>query len=121
MKRADLLALAKDRLAIILLLATVVGSLVVVLVTVLRLHVSDVQIPMRYSALGTANIYRDQWYVLYVFPLFALLIAAFNTVISVKLYRTDRLASLGFMGLTIFLLVTCLVVVTAILNLAPSI
>ncbi|HEU5187846.1 MAG TPA: hypothetical protein VFT87_05090 [Candidatus Saccharimonadales bacterium] len=121
MKRADLLALAKDRMAIILLLTTVVSAFVVILVSILRLHASDVQIPIRYSAFGTANIYRDQWYVLYIFPLFALLITAFNAVIAVKLYNIDRLASLGFMGLTIFLLVTCLVVVTAILNLAPTI
>jgi hypothetical protein len=121
MKRADLLALAKDRTAVVLLLTTVVGAIVVVLVTVLRLHPSDVQIPIRYSAFGTANIYRDQWYVLYVFPIFALLVAALNTLISIKLYNIERLASLGFMSLTVFLLVTCLVAVTAILNLAPSI
>lgn len=121
MKRADLLALAKDRTAVVLLLTTVVAAIVVVLVTVLRLHPSDVQIPIRYSAFGTANIYRDQWYALYVFPIFALLVAAINAWISIKLYNIERLASLGFMSLTVFLLITCLVVVTAIINLAPSI
>lgn len=121
MKKPEILALAKDRVAIILLLLIVVSTLTVVIVSLLRLHASDVQIPVRYTAFGTANIYRDQWYVLYIFPVFALLAAGFNTFISLKLYSLGRLASLGFMGLTVFLLVGCLVVTNAIFNLAPSV
>lgn len=120
-KRADLLALAKDRMAIVLLLATVAGVITILLVTLLRLHSSDVQIPVRYTSFGAANIYRDQWYALYIFPAFAVLVATFNTMIAVKLYSVGRLAGIGFLGLTIFLLATCLVVTNAILNLAPSI
>lgn len=120
-KRADLLALAKDRMAIVLLLATAGGVVTIILVALLRLHSSDVQIPIRYTAFGTANIYRDQWYALYIFPVFAVLVATFNTIIAVKLYSLGRLAGIGFMGLTIFLLATSLVVTNAILNLAPSV
>lgn len=97
------------------------GVFTVIASALFRIHANDVQVPMRYSGYGAANIYRDQWYVLYIFPVFALLVGLLNSVLATKVYQISRQVSLGLMGVTVFLLVTCVVVANAIFNLAPSI
>lgn len=120
-KKAELLAIVKDRLMLGLLGLTFVIVVTVVLVTLIRLNASDVQIPIRFSDYGTANIYRNQWFALYIFPIFALLVTALNAYVSTKIYTLDRLISLSFLGVTAFILTVCLVVTNSILNLAPSV
>lgn len=120
-RRADLLAIAKDRTAVILLGATFVGLVFIILTTLLRVHASDVQVPIRYSEYGTANIYRDQWYVLYTFPIFALLVVLLNSALNIKIHQLNRMVGIGLMSLTLFLVIVCLVVANAIFNLAPSV
>lgn len=120
-KKAELIAIIKDRLMLGLLGLTVVIAMIIVLVTIIRLNASDVQIPIRYSDYGTANIYRNQWFALYIFPVFALIVAALNAYISTKVYSLDRRISLSFLGVTVFILTVCLIVTNSILNLAPSV
>jgi hypothetical protein len=120
-KRSEIIAIVKDRLVLVSLLFCILLALIITLVTLLRLSPSDVQIPIRYTDYGTANIYRNQWFALYVFPFFALLITAINVYISTKIHKLNRLVCLSFIGMTIFILVTCLIVTNSILNLAPTI
>lgn len=120
-KKADWLAISKDRTAVLLLLGLVLLVGGVVVSTLLRLHGSDVQIPVRYSGYGTANIYRDQWYTLYAFSVFAVLITTINALLAAKIHGIDRLVSLGLLGFTAFILITCIVVANAVFNLAPSV
>lgn len=120
-KRADWLVIAKDRAAVMLLVVCGLATLAVVLSTIIRVHASDVQVPTRYSGYGTANIYRDQWYSLYMYPLLALLILAINGYLAIKIYQINRLIALGVLGYSLFIEVLCLVVANAIFNLAPSV
>jgi len=120
-KKADWLGISHDRTAVIMLIFLGVGFVVVVISAIFRIHASDVQIPGRYSAYATANIYRNQWYMLYAFPLFALLLAGVNGFLAVKLHSVNRLMSVGILAFSLIIMAICVVVANAIFNLAPSV
>ena len=119
-KRADWLAIGKDRTAILLLISMVVLALVIIVTTALRIHVSDIQVPVRFTSYGQTNIYRDQWYNHLSYSAFAVLICGLNGFLAVKTYQINRMLSLGFLGLTVFLMVLAVIIMTAIFNLTPS-
>lgn len=119
-KKADWLAIGKDRVAVLLLLG-MTGVAVVLIATVLfRLQPSDIQIPVRYTGFGQTFIYRDQWYVQYGYAALALIVIFINGFLAVKLYKIRRFLGLGLIGMSIFVLVFATVVINAMFNLAPS-
>jgi hypothetical protein len=118
-KRADWLAIGKDRAAIILLLTLAALVIVVGVTTVLRVHVSDIQLPVRFTGYGENNIYRDQWYTHLSYMGFALLLAGGNGFLAIKAYQVNRTLGLGFLGFSIFIMIVGLVIFNAILNLTP--
>ena len=120
-KRAEWLLIAKDRAAVLLLAVMVIEVIIIIITTIVRLHASDVQVPTRYTAYGTANIYRGQWYSLWLFSAFAVLITLINGLLAVKTYQMDKVSGKGLIGFTIFILMIELFVVNAIFNLAPSV
>ena len=120
LKRADWLAIARDRTAIILLITAGVALFAVIITAILRIHYADVQIPVRYSAYGQTHIYRDHWYNLYMFPLFGSIIVLTNAFIAAKLIITRRYLALGLLSSTILLLVITLLVQNIIFNMLPT-
>jgi hypothetical protein len=120
-RRADWLAITKDRMAIALLLLLSVIAIVIIITTILRVQHSDIQVPVRFTAYGTSNIERDQWYTQYSYIGFALVLLIGNVFLAVKLYQMNRLLSLGFLGLSIFLLVMAALIANATFNLAPTV
>lgn len=119
-KRADWLAITKDRAAIVLLILMILGAIVIIATTFLRIHPSDIQIPVRFTGYGQSNIERDQWYTQISYAVFGLLIVVINGYLSVKLYSVKRMLGLGFMGASIFILVLTLIISNAVFNLAPT-
>jgi len=120
-KKADWLAISHDRTIVVMLLLVGLATAVVVISSLLRIHISDVQIPSRYSAYGTANIYRDHWYTLYMFPLFALLVMGINGYLSIKIHPINRMISVGVLGISLIIVVICVAVANAVFNLAPTV
>lgn len=120
-RRADWLAITKDRMAIALLLLVSIIAVVIIITTILRVHHSDIQVPVRYTAYGASNIERDQWYTQYSYIGYALVLIVGNVFLAVKLYQVNRLLSLGFLGLSIFLLVLAFLIANATFNLAPTV
>ena len=120
-KKADWLAVSRDRTVVVLMILLVIAVLTVVATSLLRIHVSDVQIPSRYSAYGTANIYRDHWYMLYMFPIFAIMTLLMNGYIAIKIHPINRMVSEGVLGVSLIIVVICLTVANAIFNLAPTV
>ena len=119
-KRADWLAIGKDRAAIVLLV--LLAGLVVMsaIITFLRIHASDIQLPVRFTAYGQNNIYRDHWYTHFSYLGFGLLVAGLNGFLAVKTYQVSRVLALGFLGASIFVMILALIVMTAIFNLTPE-
>lgn len=120
-KKADWLAISHDRTVVIMLLLLALATIAVVISSLLRIHVSDVQIPSRYSAYGTANIYRNHWYLLYMFPIFAVMVSVLNSYLSIKIHPINRMISVGILGLSLAIAVICLAVANAVFNLAPTV
>src|SRR6476469_5342775 len=119
-KKADWLAIAKDRTAIILLLGLAVSCVVLIATVILRLHPSDIQIPVRYTGFGQTLIYRDQWYTQYSYIGLAVIIATINTFLAVRLYQLKRMLGLGLLGMSIVVVILAIAVINAMFNLAPS-
>ena len=119
-KRADWLAIGKDRAAISLLFVMAVLMIAIIAMTLLRIHVSDIQLPVRFTGYGESNIYRDQWYTHFSYLGFALVVGAINGFLFVKTYQINRTLSLGLLGLSIFTLVLALIILNAIFTLTPA-
>ncbi|HET9412250.1 MAG TPA: hypothetical protein VFO38_05420 [Candidatus Saccharimonadales bacterium] len=119
-RRPDWIALTKDRLAIILLIVMIIGAIAIIITTILRIHPSDIQIPVRFTGYGQSNIDRDQWYSQLSYGLFSVVLVAINGYLAIKLLNVNRMLGIGLMSMSIFLLVLCLIIANAIFNLAPS-
>src|SRR6266567_1925994 len=102
-KKADWLALTKDRLAVLLLFLMTVGAIAVVVITFLRIHASDIQVPTRFTGFGQSNIYRDQWYAQFGYAGFGILILVVNGFLAVKVHTIDRMLGIGLMALSLFI------------------
>jgi hypothetical protein len=119
-KKADWLAIAKDRTAVMLLLGLAVCCVVLIATVIIRLHPSDIQIPVRYTGFGQTFIYRDQWYTQYSYVGFAVIITAVNGFLALRLYQLKRMLGLGLLGMSIFVVILATIVINAMFNLAPS-
>jgi hypothetical protein len=120
-KKADWLAITKDRVAIVLLFIVVVEVIAIIVTTIIRIHPSDIQIPVRFTGYGQSNIDRDQWYTQLSYVFFGVIVAAFNGFLAIKLYSLSRRVGLGLMAMSIFVLVVALIIANAIFNLAPTV
>jgi hypothetical protein len=119
-KKSDWLAIAKDRVAVLLLLAFAASCVVIIVTVLLRLHPSDIQVPVRYTGFGQTFIYRDQWYTQYSYIGLALVVAGVNGFLAIRLYQLRRMLGLGLIGMSIFIVILATVVTNAMFSLAPS-
>jgi hypothetical protein len=119
-KKADWLAIAKDRTAVMLVLGLVAACVILITTVVLRLQPSDIQIPVRYTGFGQTFIYRDQWYSQYSYVGLAFIVMAVNGFLAIRLYQLRRLLGLGLLGMSIFVVVIATIIINAMFNLAPS-
>lgn len=117
-KKRELIQFSRDRLAMSLLIAFLLSMVILLLMTFLNLRVTDVQIPVRFSGYGSSGIYRDKWYTLLSFGLFALLVGGINGYLIVKLHSIRRGLSLGLGLVSLSLGVIGLVVAAAVFRLA---
>lgn len=117
-KKRELIQFSRDRLAISLLIAFLLVMLFLFIWTILNLHVSDVQLPVRVSGYGSTFIYRDRWYSLLSFALFALLTGGVNGYLIIKLHASRRGLSLGFALVSLTIGIIALVVAAAVFRLA---
>lgn len=118
--RREIVLFLRDRLALGLLALFLLSILVVVAVTLLNIHISDVQIPARYSWYGFTGIYLDRWYALLSFGMFGILIFLINGFLAVKLHGKRRGLALGVLAISILIAVLTLLVASAIFRLANA-
>lgn len=117
-KKRELIQFSRDRLAISLLAAFLLSMVILLLVTLFNIHVSEVQLPVRFSDYGSTKIYRDQWYSLMSFGLFAVLVGGVNSYLIIKLHSIRRGLSLGLALVSVAIGVIALVVAAAVFRLA---
>jgi len=80
--------LLTNRYLTILAIVTVVLALAFLLYIVLTVHPSELQLVTHYTAYGVTKLYRDQWFYLFGFGIFGLMVAFLHTTLAVKLYVT---------------------------------
>jgi ABC-type long-subunit fatty acid transport system fused permease/ATPase subunit len=108
----------QDRPILFLNLIVILGALINVISTVLRIDASQKIVILRYQvALGLAGFQRGDVLQLYSFALAALLMAIVAILISARLYHQRRALSILILSLTIVALFFNLVVSDAILKL----
>lgn len=117
-KKRELIQFSRDRMVMSLTIAFLLTIVSLVIMTIVNIHVSDVQIPVRYSGYGLTNIYRDRWYSLSSFGLFGLLTGAMNVYLILKLHPSRRGLSLGFAAVSLIIGVIALIVASAVFRLA---
>jgi len=69
----------------IVTVALTIGFVIFISFTV---HPSELQVVTHYTAYGVTHLYRDQWFYLLSFAVFALLVAFLHIAISLKIYLT---------------------------------
>lgn len=99
----DTITLAlKDRLLFILVLIGALLAVILIASSLLQIRPSEVQLPVRYSAYGVTNLYRDQWFYLITFVGAGLVILLVHPLIVLKLLQVKgREFAIGFATLTI--------------------
>lgn len=117
-KKKELLLLSRDRLTMILLGVLTLSVLALLLTTLFNVRSSDVQVPIRYTGYGFTNLYRDKWYTLWSFAIFAVLVLVVNGFVAVKLHSQRRGVALGILAISILIAFLALIVADAIFRLA---
>jgi hypothetical protein len=73
---------------------TVLSSILVLLSIAFIIYIfiavrpSELQLVTHYTAYGVTHLYRDQWFYLWSFAGFAVLVAFFHVALAIKLYIT---------------------------------
>jgi hypothetical protein len=117
--RETISEMLRDRAIVITLI--IIGLLLVAIVIIAAIYIrpSDLQVPVRYSAFGITNFYRDKWYYELVLALFGFVMAGLHLAIGVKLYQIKgRELAYPFLWLTIGLLAITTTLLLAILQVA---
>lgn len=100
-------------------LVLVVICLVATILLVFRIHPSDLNTQVRYSAFGVTHIYSNAWYYLLPVVLFSLTTLALHSLIAIKLFNeTNQYIARLFIWVTIAVVVIGAFVGSAILGLA---
>ena len=116
-KKKELIQFSRDRLSVSLLAAFLLTMLILFVMTLVNIHVSDVQLPAHYSEYGSTNIYRERWYSLLSFGFFALIVGGINSYLIIRLHSTRRGLAMGLSVVSLCIGVVALVVAAAVFRL----
>jgi hypothetical protein len=109
----------RERSIVIVLMVIVALLVATVVVSIMYIRPSDLQVPIRYSAYGITNFYRDKWYYEIVLGLFGFVLAGLHLAISTRLFQIKgREVALAFLWLTAGLLAITFTLLLAILQVA---
>ena len=77
--------LVADRYLLVLVSFLLLLSLIATISIGLSIKPSELQLVSHYSAFGITHLYRDQWFYLFVFVIFELIVAIIHSIVAVKL------------------------------------
>jgi hypothetical protein len=108
----------RDRKSVVLLLVGATLVLWVVVFAVANIHNPGFKPSVRYSGYFQGRLSdKSDWYLLYAFPLFALVSYVVNSVLAIKVHKLRPELSLAFLVLNTVLMVFVVMVTRAILSL----
>jgi hypothetical protein len=104
-----------DRAFFFVWLLAVILVIVIIILGATYIRPSDLQLPVRYSSFGITNFYRDKWYYLIGFVVFALVVIVMHTGISLRLLAAKgRAFAIGFLWMTVAMLLIATVTIYAL-------
>ena len=109
--------LISDRYLLVLISAMLLITLILSVIIGFSIHPSELQLVSHYSAFGVTHLYRDQWFYLYVFVVFGLIVSLLHSVIAIKmLVVKDHSIAVMFAWLGIGIIFLGWITAMAILN-----
>jgi hypothetical protein len=86
--RKSLKQLVSDKPLFVLVIVMLLQIILFAIIVGLSIHYNGRQLISHYSAFGGTQFYLDQWFYLFVFVAFGLIVAVINASISIKLLTT---------------------------------
>ena len=109
----------QDRGFLAALIILLVAGGGVALYVVFNLHPSELQVVTHYTAFGQTNFYRDKWYYLINFALFALLTVVVYSALACKLYvLKGREIAISFVWLGVIVIIIAAATIHQVLKVA---
>ena len=109
----------RDRAATFLLLSCGLLALINIFAVILKVRVSDLQVPVRYTEYAL-TLDRGHWTILYELALFSALVFALNGVLAIKIRALRKTYALGVLSLTALVLVVAFLVTNALVGLLAA-
>lgn len=106
----------RDRTPTFLLLACALLALINIFTVILKVRVSDLQVPVRYTEYAL-TLDRGHWTILYELALFSALVFAVNSILAIKVRALRKTYALGILMLTFLVLVLGFLVTNALVGL----
>ncbi|MCL2280980.1 hypothetical protein FWC31_03835 [Candidatus Saccharibacteria bacterium] len=110
---------AKSRTFVALWVLMLVQVVVLVILISMNVYSRQLQIPIRFDAFSIEKYFRDQWFYLFNFIIFGVMVFFLNGLISLKILDIKgRQLALSFLWVTIVILFIATVLMAAILKIA---
>lgn len=109
----------KDRAFMASLFALAILCAVITILFIFRIHPSELNTQVRYTAFGVTHIYSNAWYYLVPIVLFSLSVLVLHTLIAIKLFtEKDNYIARLFIWLSITVVIVGAFLGSAVLGLA---
>lgn len=86
--KESLKELFTNRYLTVLAALTIIFALALVVYIITSVRPSELQLVTHYSVYGVTHLYRDQWFYLLSFAVFAVLVAVLHIALTIKIYIT---------------------------------
>lgn len=107
----------KDRLLLALMFVGAILALILIVSSLIQIRPSDIQVPVRYSAYGITNLYREKWYYLLSFIGAGIMLLVLHPLLIMKLYKEKgREFAVGFAALTVLVAFIGVLLTSAVLR-----
>ncbi len=111
----------RDRLLVWLTIGGSLLALAIIVSSLIQLRPSDVLVPVKYSAYGFTNLYRDKWYYLLSFSGLGVLLLVGHPLITVKLLKEKgRPYAMAFAAAGLLIGVLALLIITAVFHVVAA-
>lgn len=74
----------KDRYLLFLFVFTSIYTVGFLIFIAVNVRPSELQLVSHYTAFGPTHLYRDQWYYLFIFGLFAVITSCLHAILAIK-------------------------------------
>ena len=109
----------KSRTFVALWVLVLIQVIILITLVLVNVHPRQLQIPVRFDAFASEQYFRDQWFYLFNFVVFGIVVFITNSLVSLKILDVKgRHLALGFLWSTVVVLLIATVLIAAILRVA---